>query len=947
LNIFPYTNALLFLPPQELIAIIDEDGSGEIDFDEFVDFIIMLKQGDSRLAGFGQMLENLKNTPLGSLEQQCNSRGLSFKFATLEIREATMSQPPCFVVELAMSGSWIQMEQGRAVSVEETRRVQGLGKNIRVAKNSAASAALVKLADYMPGLKFGKGIIPDDWLAWMDENLMRGVECRTILDILVSKGFYPHHNIAVMQKIGAWLAFNRFCEKYGDFQLDDRYINAELDEWILKVLERGLDGYTLFEVLSMRGMPLAEYHPLYAQKLKHNEMGTLVDNNGRTPKLLDFWQACRDGDHDLVDMYCSCGQDPDEEQIGRNDSETRTPLMLASMGNHVECVKLLVAANASVNKQDRRGRTALHYAANHNSLECCNYLMESGAQLFHPDFSKNTAIHLAAMANKARTVDYLATKGQDFCRSITSDRVRPCKNKTFAELCDEVWEDLQTLKLTKWDVRRFEKTWLGDASVLFCSRMDADVKHMVCSSTNKDIIHDILSRFDPRPETGIMIQEGKARDNVWHPTIPRGHELGVLLNYLFRQTATDNTNSWQRTPLHVAADQNQLDSHYETIKMLIDKQGCNVWLRDIHGKRAIDLLMMQRNYGPKTPSSTREKEEMIFEFREERLETLKKKFDGQEMEAALKEKYEVILEARSKVENMTDSVWNAVRDASIRRQNFGQWSEYLDPDTGNMFFCRRPLNPLRSKDSTHFTHFQPHEMAQVLISRSKALQFHMSVRSVFLRSHKDGRIRVYRCKYTEADYWYDKMTDDVSFEPPKFINWKDTYRSSELVRKLGFVEEWEERRDADGNIFYRNNTTLTQYFTYVQPVNALVVKAKDKHCTKMKHKENMFLQKFYSCEECNRKYVNSLGKMGQVIRICEPCAMRCHKGHRGLSEGGTTTTPEVNFVCLCDMVSSYSGGKCCARQISQGQVYTYIYIYIYIYYFFRIITRVFLTLCPI
>jgi hypothetical protein len=41
---------------EDLLAIIDEDGSGEISFDEFCGFIIMIKKGDKRVGNFGGLL---------------------------------------------------------------------------------------------------------------------------------------------------------------------------------------------------------------------------------------------------------------------------------------------------------------------------------------------------------------------------------------------------------------------------------------------------------------------------------------------------------------------------------------------------------------------------------------------------------------------------------------------------------------------------------------------------------------------------------------------------------------------------------------------------------------------------------------------------------------------------------------------------------------------------
>jgi hypothetical protein len=596
----------------ELLSIVDEDGSGEIDFEEFCHFIIMIKRGDSRLEGFGKLLEGMSTSPLGSLEAQCKNRNLKFKFTTLEIREATSSQPPAHVVELEMFGIWHMLENGVTVQKKETRRIQGIGKNVREAKNNAASAAVIKLQAFMPGIKYAHGVIPDEWVEWIDENLLRGVETENILHILVTKGFHPHKNNAVMQRIGGWLAFNRFLKEYPDFELDERHINPSLANWITKVLNRGIDGYILWKVLEDRWIEIDRFHPHYAQKLKNNELGQILGKDGSRPKILDFWQACEDGDSDLVSMYCMCGQNVNEERIGRHDSMGRTPMMLAAMGNHVSCLRHLIKHNADVRLADRSGRTALHLGAKAGAREACEFIMENGGRIFEKDHMGNTALHLAALQNAASTVDFLAYKGQEFTRAITSDKTRVKPGVVFEELATEVWEDVQTIKLHLSETRRFEKSWLGFASKIFCERMDPSVQHMVAPTEHVDIVKDVLTRFDPRPETGVSISVGLARNLKWHKTIPGGHELSILLKYLFRQTAIDIPNNMDRSPLHMAAERNNVSSHEDTIYMLTDRHGCNCWLRDMHGNRPIDLLMRD----PKLtvgPSSTCERENLIMD----------------------------------------------------------------------------------------------------------------------------------------------------------------------------------------------------------------------------------------------------------------------------------------------------------------------------------------------
>ena len=50
---------------EELMAMVDKDGSGEIDFEEFCEFIALVKEGDERFKAFDNIMENIKDTPLG------------------------------------------------------------------------------------------------------------------------------------------------------------------------------------------------------------------------------------------------------------------------------------------------------------------------------------------------------------------------------------------------------------------------------------------------------------------------------------------------------------------------------------------------------------------------------------------------------------------------------------------------------------------------------------------------------------------------------------------------------------------------------------------------------------------------------------------------------------------------------------------------------------------
>lgn len=85
---------------EDLLLIIDQDGNGELDFDEFCTFFVMIKRGDERLVDFQELLEKIHRTPLGSLEHQAQLRELEMKFVTIEEREATALHPAIYVVEV-------------------------------------------------------------------------------------------------------------------------------------------------------------------------------------------------------------------------------------------------------------------------------------------------------------------------------------------------------------------------------------------------------------------------------------------------------------------------------------------------------------------------------------------------------------------------------------------------------------------------------------------------------------------------------------------------------------------------------------------------------------------------------------------------------------------------------------------------------------------------------
>jgi ankyrin repeat protein len=94
-----------------------------------------------------------------------------------------------------------------------------------------------------------------------------------------------------------------------------------------------------------------------------------------------------------------------------------TPLMLASLNNSPECVKLLLRANANINyrvaydNSQSYGRTALMFSAIGNSPECAELLMKSGADLHVKDMYGKTALAYARELKPVSCIELLELFG--------------------------------------------------------------------------------------------------------------------------------------------------------------------------------------------------------------------------------------------------------------------------------------------------------------------------------------------------------------------------------------------------------------------------------------------------------------------------------------------------------------------------------------------------------
>ena len=743
-----------------------------------------------------------------------------------------------------------------------------------------------------------------------------------------------------MHRILTWCSLDRFLSEHPEMDLLDTSVRIPEDffEWVKETCLRGIDGEVLLKVLEDRCIDLKKDSLYFAQQLENNELGSLKDKNGQAPEILDFWHACKNGYLDDVIIYCKCGVQVNEEKLDRHSSERTTPLMYAAGNGHAEIVKVLLAHGADPKHVDLRGRSACHHAALRGHTACCAYLVDGGAMMFAGDIQRNTPLHLAAMNNHLDCVNYLAFKALDVTRMMTSDKIKVKKNKTFLELTEEIFNMLPGLKLTSSDTVRVEKVWLNDAANLFISKMDKDVIHMLAPSSD-EIMEDVLQRFDPRPESGVFLTGGVNGEQIFVKTVSNPTDLAVLLKYTFRQSALDTINNWKRTPLHMACDANHINSHEALILRMIDFHGCNSTMKDIHGRRPIDLLIKDKVL-QNMPTSTQVREELLIDRRAVELERLFGMFDAQDAERTRVRRKAIIDECIEEDGQMSERLWHCLREAALYKKTYGKnWEMYEDPDTGNYFFCRMPKNILMGDSYDSYSWDEP-LAAKALIDRTNALQYLLRVRSTFLRQYEEWQ--AFRCNRTGIQYYYNATTNNITFDTPKHLQWRPIMReATNTKRRLGYGNEWEVFEDRYGNSFYRN--ALTRQCEYERPYDAVDVKPAEMlcsayqvqcevtyicstctlnvlilsqliYCFNLQHKGKATVQNWYSCEQCNRAWKSSPEGSTATVKICEPCIVRCHAGHKGVR-----LIRNSQALCNCSTVCKVTSFTCNALVISASQ----------------------------
>jgi hypothetical protein len=99
------------------------------------------------------------------------------------------------------------------------------------------------------------------------------------------------------------------------------------------------------------------------------------------------------------------------------DSKGRTAVFFAAIGNHKDCLKILVKNGSMIELIDSSGRTPLMWACYYACVDTAQYLRKK-SNVFHEDFQKRTSLHYSTFPEDSKTLKLilraLKKQGIDF-----------------------------------------------------------------------------------------------------------------------------------------------------------------------------------------------------------------------------------------------------------------------------------------------------------------------------------------------------------------------------------------------------------------------------------------------------------------------------------------------------------------------------------------------------
>ena len=211
-----------------------------------------------------------------------------------------------------------------------------------------------------------------------------------------------------------------------------------------------------------------------------------------------------------------------------------------------------------------------------------------------------------------------------------------------------------------------------------------------------------------------------------------------------------------------------------------------------------------------------------------KLNELFNNYNNIDYDVIKKRQENVLQECINRDDYITKRLWHCIREGSRLLKSFSNlWEIYEDSDSLNFFYVKVPYNPLMGDEYEEYSWNEP-EKAKTLIHRTYAINYLIKINSIKKREFHEWIL--YECKKTSIEFYYNILTQNISFHRPKHLEWRYILRESiKTDIKLGYGNEWEVYNDKYGNLFYKN--ILTWQFEYDKPLDAIVVSPAEMLCT--------------------------------------------------------------------------------------------------------------------
>jgi hypothetical protein len=493
-----FTNIKMNLTPEELqehFQVADVDGSGEIDFQEFLFVVSSARRSDGTMEGFGALASSLNETPIAMLQKKCAQRDLEPTYELLEERAGTAMHGPCIVMQVSVYGEWNELIEGVMYKETKGKIYQGIGHTSRTAKCKAALCALTEIQGMLPGLMVDQGVIPGEWRRWLQQNIENGVSTDECLKIMVHKAFTPAKNRALMHQLSIRYFFEELQARTPEQaqSLDGRIPSG----WMAlcdRLLTNGFEGYQILDQLVHLGFD-PEANPDLANRL-HSHTHASATGNKRPPLVSreeDFWSACAEGQVAIVRMYIFGGQLPEETKCKPGlveDPNPWTGLHLAARFNHVSVCEFLLETGAKVDQPNIFGRTALHIAAMYRKPEVMDAMLKFQANPRVKDQYGEQPIHAGARSGHAVIVNSLLIYEKRLVMAVLSNQT-PCTMqrtrlkdgrvaiKPFTQVLGETYDLMMEEKLDGFDMQYFQKHWLLEAAEICYNTLKPELKYLL------------------------------------------------------------------------------------------------------------------------------------------------------------------------------------------------------------------------------------------------------------------------------------------------------------------------------------------------------------------------------------------------------------------------------------------------------------------------------------